>query len=192
MYTVADQERERGPTDFGSLVIRANRSPQEVAAAVRDAIRPTLGVEPGQAQFVDDFFRRMTSARRFNAGVMAALGFIAIALGIIGVYGTMAFLVTRQFRDIGLRLALGASRARIVREVLCTALRRVALGMTMGLACAWLGSNVLRSFVFGIRPTEPSVYAEVASLITLIGLVAAIVPALRAAQLDPGEALRRE
>ncbi len=123
---------------------------------------------------------------------MATLGLVAIALGVIGVYGTMAFLVSRRYRDIGLRLALGASRSRILRAVLWTAFKRVTPGITIGLACAWLASNAFRSFVFGIRPTEPSVYAEVATLIAVVGLVAALVPALRAARLDPSEALRRE
>jgi predicted permease len=193
MYIPADQERARAPIDVGSLVVRTSGNPREIAAAVRGAIAPALGsVEPGPAQFVDDFFRKLIAGRRFNAGVMAALGFIAVALGIIGVYGTMAFLVTRQAREIGLRLALGASPSRILRSVLWGALRRVALGLAMGLTGAWAASNAFRSFVFGIRPTDPRVYAEVASVVALIGVIAALEPALRAARLNPIETLRRE
>jgi putative ABC transport system permease protein len=192
MYLPADQEVARGPIDFGELVMRTSGSSSEIAAAVRDAVRPTLGVEPGQARVVDDLFRRITAGRRFNAGVMVALGFIGIALGVIGVYGTMAFIVTRQFRDIGLRLALGASRSMILRSVLGSSLRCVGLGMAMGLSCAWAVSNAFRSFVFGIHPTEPSVYCQVAGFVALISLVAALVPAMRAARLDPSETLRRD
>jgi predicted permease len=193
MYTPADQERAVGPSDSGSLVVRTSGNPREVAAGVRDAIKPALGsVAPSQAQFIDDFFRRLTAGRRFNAGVMAALGSVAMILGIIGVYGTMEFLVTRQAREIGVRLALGASRVRIMRSVLGRALRKVTIGLALGLIGARMTSNAFVSFVFGIRPSDPFIYAEVASFIAFVGIATALVPALRAASLDPNEALRSE
>jgi putative ABC transport system permease protein len=192
MYIPADQERLAAPRDFGAVVIRTSGSPQQVAAAVREAIRPVLGAEPGSPQVVDDFFRRLTAGRRFNASIMSVLAVMAIALGIAGVYGTMQFVVTRQFRDIGLRLALGASRTRIMRSVLSVALRRVAIGLLAGLTSAWAISNAFQSLVFGITPTDPGTYFQVAIGIALIGVGAAFVPALRAARLDPVETLRRE
>jgi putative ABC transport system permease protein len=192
MYIPADQERLRGAREFGSLIVRANRNPRQVAAAVRDAIRPAIGTEPAEAQFVDDFFHRLTAGRRFNAGVMAVFGVIAVALAAIGIHGTMAFLVARQVPAIGLRLALGASPSRILRSVMSSALRRVGLGVAIGLAAAWATSSAITSFVFGIRPTDPYAYAAVISIVALVSAIAAIVPAIRAARLDPSTALRRE
>jgi hypothetical protein len=192
MYVPADQQRVLPPRDIGTVVIRTSRSPHQVADAVREAIRPVLGVEPGRPQVVDEMFRRITAGRRFNAAVMAALGVLGVALGIAGVYGTIQFLVTRKVRDIGLRLALGASPSRIMRSVLSLALRRVALGTLLGLTVAWGISGAFHSLVFGITPTDPGTYLQVAGLIALAGAVAALLPALRAARLDPVDALRRE
>jgi predicted permease len=192
MYIPADQERLRMPMDMGAVVVRTNGPTQQIAAAVREAIRPVLGVEPEQPRLVDEFFRRITAGRRFNALVMAGFGAIAVILGMAGVYATMQFLISRRFRDIGLRMALGATRGRIMRSVLTTALMQVALGMTIGLITAWAVSNAFRSFVFGITPTEPGVYAEVAAVIVFIGMTAAALPAFRASRLDPLETLRRE
>lgn len=192
MYVPVDQQRLLSPRDIGTVVIRTRRSPHQVAAAVREAIRPVLGVEPGNPQVVDDMFRRLTAGRRFNAAVMAVLGLLGMALGIAGVYGTIQFLVTRKVREIGLRLALGASQTRIMRSVLSIALRRVALGTLLGLTVAWGISGAFQSLVFGITPTDPGTYLQVAGIIALVGTFAALLPAVRAAGLDPVETLRRE
>ena len=187
-------------TVSGSLILRTNQDPRLIAPAVQSALRPALASlqppstspEPDAVRFIDDYFARMTATRRFNAGLMAGFGFIAIALGAIGVYGTMAFFVARQVRAIGLRMALGASSSRVMRSVLGAAVGRVALGTAIGLAGAWAVSNALTSYVFGIQPTDVRVYTGVGLLITVIGFSAALMPALRAARLDPLTALREE
>jgi ABC-type antimicrobial peptide transport system permease subunit len=107
-------------------------------------------------------------------------------------YGTMAFFVARQVRTIGVRMALGASPSAVMGSVLWDALRRVALGVVIGWAGAWAASKALESFVFGIRPTDPTVYVAVGGFIGLVGFAAALVPALRAARVDPLTALRHE
>jgi predicted permease len=192
MYTLADQVEPRYQRAGGHLVVRADRDPRSLAAAVREAIRPALDAEPPQPQFVDDDFRRLTAGRRFNAGLMAAFGLIAVAIGAIGVYGTMEFVVAQQVRSIGLRMALGASTSHVMRSVLRDAMRRVMLGTVIGLGGAWLVSRAFTSFVFGIRPTEPALYMSVGGLLALVGLAAALVPALHAARLDPLVSLRHE
>ncbi len=194
MYTPLDQEpfvESRGAMT-GGLVVRTNRDPRGLADAVREATRPALGGEPTSMAFVDDYFRRLTAGRRFNAQVMAVFGFIAVAIGAIGVYGTMAFFVAQQVRAIGLRMALGASPSDVRRSVLRDALERVALGVGIGLAGAWAASAALEAFVFGIRPTDPAVYLGVGGFLAAVGFAAALVPALRAARLDPLTALRHE
>lgn len=177
----------------GNLVVRTAGPAPLLAPAIREVIRTVLdGAEPSQAQFIDDAFRRLTAARRFNAGLMSIFGFVAIAIGAAGIYGTMAFVVAQQVRAIGLRMALGASPGRVMRSVLRDAAWRVVAGLAIGLTCAWAISSAFASLVFGVTPTEPGIYMMVAGIVVLIGLAAAIVPALRAARLDPLVALRTE
>jgi predicted permease len=199
LYQLLDQEPYRdlsgsarlgGLITVGALVVRTAGEVRTVAPTVREAIRPAVTLLPSPTRFVDDDFHRLTVNRRISAGLMAAFGLIAVAIGALGVYGTMAFLVTQRTRAIGLRMALGASPARVVRVVLQDATRRVVAGAAIGLAVAWGISEAFHSFVFGIRPTEPLLYGLVAAGLTVVGLSAALVPALRAARVDPLITLR--
>lgn len=190
MYTPIDQLV--GAPNIGALLVRTTGDPRALSGKVQDAIRSALGgSEPGLPRFIDDGFRRLTAGRRFNAGLMAIFGFIALAIGAIGVYGTTSFVVAQQIPAIGLRMTLGASPTRVLRSVLREALRDVALGVGIGLAGAWALSGALASFVFGIRATDPLVYAAVGGVLAVVGTAAAFVPAMRAARLDPLAALRR-
>jgi putative ABC transport system permease protein len=181
-----------GLITVGTLVVRTATDPRRLAPAVEAAITPTLGREPAGTRFVQDSFRRITATRRINALVMALFGVVAVAIAAIGVYGTMAFFVAQQVRGIGVRMALGASPARVLRSVLEGALRRVALGVAIGWAAAWAASSTLESFVFGVRPTDRGVYLAVGGFLAVVGLAAAFVPAVRAARVDPNAALRHE
>ena len=120
-------------------------------------------------EIVDDAFRRLTADRRFNAGVMAIFGAIAILIGAIGIYGTMAFLVAQRVREIGVRVALGATPSRVMRTVIRDASWCVLLGLVVGLASARAVSSLFTSLVFGVTPTSPSIYIGVAALLVIVG-----------------------
>jgi predicted permease len=177
---------------FGDLVIRAAGPPAAVAAAVEDAIRPVMGSRRIEPRYLEDSFHDLTASRRFNAGLLSVFGVFATLIGVAGVYGVMAFVVTQQVRSIGLRIALGATRQRVVNMVLLEAMRPTVVGVASGLAGAYAISSLARSLVFGVTPTSPLIYAAVGAVVTLAALTAAIVPAARAAAIDPLTALRAE
>jgi putative ABC transport system permease protein len=195
LYVPVDQPFFRGtiPSMGGTVVVRTAGPAAALAPIVGGAIRPALaGADPQAAMFVDERFTHLTRGRRFNAALMSMFGLVAIAIGALGIYGTMAFFVAQQVRAIGLRMAVGASPARVMRAVLRDAVWRVAAGVAIGLAGAWAVSSALAAFVFGVTPTHPGVYVTVAGVVTAVGLAAALVPAIRAARLDPLIALRTE
>lgn len=194
MYVPVDQEpaRYQASRASGSLLVRTSRDPRQLAPAVLDAVRPSVGGELSQPRFLDESFRGLTAGRRFNAGVMAVFGSMAFVIGAIGIYGTMAFAVAQQSRAIGLRIALGASSGRVTRQILSAALRCVGAGALAGLACAWAASSLFSAFVFGIRPGEPVLYAAIGLFLMLVGGLAALAPAVSAARIDPITALRQD
>jgi ABC-type antimicrobial peptide transport system permease subunit len=159
---------------------------------VQSVLQRSLGLSTAPTpRFVDESFRTLTASRRFNASVMAIFGLIALVIGAIGVYGVMAFSVAQQIRAIGIRMALGASRARILRDVVGDAAVPLVVGVSVGLIAAWMMSGVFASVIFGVRPAEASIYATAAATAVATGFLAALLPGSRAARIDPSRALRQ-
>jgi ABC-type antimicrobial peptide transport system permease subunit len=109
-----------------------------------------------------------------------------------GVYGMMAFVVAHETRAIGVRMALGASRERILQTVVRDALSVVLIGLAIGIVAAVVASRAFAALVFGVTTTEPVVYAAVAVVLAALGIAASLVPAWRATKVDPLVALRTE
>ena len=138
---------------------------------------------------------RPSASRGVGAWLRRLLGLFATSATLIatcGLYGLMAYAVTQRRREIGVRMALGAERRDVLRLVLTRALRIVVAGVTVGLAGAATLTRVLQTFLFGVTPTDPIVFTIVTLLLMAVGLMAAWLPARRAARIDPWAALRAE
>lgn len=176
------------------LLIRTAPPIRSVAPAIQSSL---ASLTPGKAaavkvEVVEDQFRLLTADRRFNAGMMSALGLLALLIAASGIYATTASMVTQRKKEIGIRMALGASAGRVVRAVTAITVRLLLAGAALGLAAAWAASGVLESVVFGIRPTDALAYLVPLAIIAVGGCLAALLPALKAARLDPLMTLRSE
>jgi hypothetical protein len=174
------------------LLLRTSPSPAAILPAIQATLARALpaGTPPAQIHALEDAFRRITADRRFNAGLMAIFGALALFIGAAGIYGVMASVVAQQTREIGVRVALGATAARIRRDVVAQAGRYLLAGLAVGLPAAWWVSRMFVSLLFEVRPTDLRVYLAVAALLIGVGVVAALVPARRAARVDPLIALK--
>ncbi|MEP7346561.1 MAG: FtsX-like permease family protein, partial [Gemmatimonadaceae bacterium] len=129
---------------------------------------------------------------RMLAVLSGLFGALALSLAMLGLYGVMAYAVARRRGELGVRIALGAGRARLVRMVLGEVVSVVALGLLIGGAASLASTKLVATFLYSIRPTEPTVYLLAASMLSVVALGAGLIPAWRAARVDPIEALREQ
>ena len=176
----------------GTLLVRTAGDPLALAAPVRGIIRerdPALAVfavEP-----LDRTLSRSVAERRFAMLLVGLFAALALALGAIGVHGVLSYDVARRMREIGIRMALGAERASVLRLIVGQALVLVAIGVLAGGAGAFVLTRTLSTLLFGVTPHDPATFAAAAGVLTIVALAAAAVPAWRAARVDPATALRR-
>src|SRR5690242_26759 len=192
IYVPFQQERESFILRFVSFVARTS-TPAGVAEGMRAEIRraaPDVAIEStgrldeaGAASVAAPVFRRL---RRVLFAVTATL------IATCGIYGLMAYAVTQRRREIGVRMALGAEGGDVLRLVLTRALRIIVAGLIAGFAGAAGVTRVLQTFLFGVTPTDPIAFTIVTLLLMAVGLMAAWLPARRAARIDPCIALRAE
>jgi predicted permease len=177
---------------FASLFVRTSRPPEEMLSVVTEALTPIApATKDRYVVLADEAMSRLTATRRFNAGLMSAFGLVGMLIGAAGVYAVMASFVAQRTREIGVRVALGATPARIRREVLGQTWRYLLAGLALGLPIAWWLSRGFASLLFQVTPADASVYAGVAALLSAVGFLAAWIPARRAARIDPILSLRR-
>jgi putative ABC transport system permease protein len=129
---------------------------------------------------------------RLMAALAGAFGLLAGVLAVLGLYGVMAYMVARRRNEIGVRIALGATRSRVVGLVLREATLLLAVGLTIGVCFAAWAGRAAASLVYGMKPGDPLTLGTAAALLTLVALAASYAPAFRASRLQPMDALREE
>ncbi len=175
------------------LVARTQQDPLGVVASLRSAIREVAPDEPiFDVELMSSRIANFSSERRFNMGLFAFFAATALLLATVGIYGVLACLVGQRTREIGTRMALGAQRSDVLRNVMGRGLAVALPGVLVGLAGAWLGSRALSSQLFGITGNDAPAYLASGLLLLIAALIACAVPARRAANVNPTESLRSE
>lgn len=175
------------------VALRTEGSPLAAASVLRSELRALdPGVEVWALLSMTDFIQAAFLGQRIVSTLLTALGVVAITLAAMGIYGVMAYVVSQRTREMGIRLALGASAGRVKQLVVGQGLKLVGLGLSLGTLGALALSRSLASFLYGVEAFDPLTFASVAMLLTLASVAACLVPAWRAARVDPMVALRSE
>ena len=176
-----------------TVVWRSAGDPATHAAAIRDIVRR---IDPAVALFdvrtLDDMLANTLAARRFNMYLLVVFASVSLFLAAIGLFGVMAYLVSQRTREIGIRVALGATANDVLRLIFGRGVGLAVAGAAIGVASAFWLTRMMQSLVFAVSTTDPITFAAVPALLILVALLACFVPARRAVQVDPVRALRAD
>jgi putative ABC transport system permease protein len=191
-YTMAQnfaQIRNNGST----LVVSGHSAVERLTAAIRAAVRE---VSPNQALFrvstMSAVVESSLAGQRLYTWLLTLFAAIGALLAVAGIYGVVAYLVTLRTREFGIRMALGADSGRVLGMVMRRGALVVALGLLLGIAGAAILTRLLSSILYGVTATDPVTFVAMAGLLALVALAACLIPATRAARVDPAVALRVE
>jgi putative ABC transport system permease protein len=175
-----------------SAVVRVHGSVGPVLSALRAKLRSLDPATPADLQVLQERLDRQLLERELIMGIITGLGGLALLLSCVGLYSLLAFSVSQRTREIAVRVALGARRASLLRMVLTNALKIVAAGAVVGVAAGVGLTRFLGAFLVQVKPLDLASFASVTALLLLMGAVAALLPAWRAARSDPLTALKAE
>ena len=177
--------RQTGDYSAMNLVVRGARSPADLLAVARESIRdlnPDLPLT--EAVVVQEVVEESISPRRFVVTLLGGFAGFALALSALGIYGVISYSVSRQRREIGIRVALGATPSDLQRGIVAETLKLTLVGIAIGAAGAWAGAQLLASLLYDIEPTDPLTFAGTMIVMVSVALLAAFVPARRATRVD--------
>ena len=176
-----------------TAVLRTAGDPAAFASAARQAVREAApGLKLQSVSPVTELLGASIRQERTVAVLSAAFGLLALVLASVGLYGVIAYAVERRTQEIGIRIALGASRTQVTRLLLSDIAQLLAFGLIFGLAGTLALGNWVRSLLFGITPHDPAALAAAAAILIAVAFAAGYLPARRASHLHPMEALRQE
>jgi putative ABC transport system permease protein len=176
-----------------TLTVRTSIEPTSLVGAIRSELQaldpsvPLYRVRTMEQAVADD-----TATQRFSMLLQVLFALVALSLAAVGLYGVLAFTVTRRTAEIGVRMALGAERSDVLRMIVRQGMAIVAVALAVGVAGALASGRLLASLLFGVSPADPVTYTTVVGVLLVVALVACWIPARRASGVDPAEALRAE
>jgi hypothetical protein len=175
------------------IVVRTEAAPEGIISTLRREIHALdPGVELWAALPYVDYIEAVFLAQRVTASLLVLLGLVALLLASMGIYGVMAYVVGQRRHEIGVRMALGAGIPAVIRLIMGRGMALAGIGVAVGLGAAILLTRLLAGFLFGVNPLDPLTLVSVSVLLSTVAAVACLLPALRAAQVDPVIALRGE
>jgi putative ABC transport system permease protein len=176
-----------------TLVVRTSADVPGLVSAVRGELKQMdAGVPLYQARTIEQVLSRVTAQPRLRASLVALFAGLAFLLAALGVYGVVSYVVSQRTHEIGVRMSLGAGTREVVGLLLGDGMRPVLLGVAAGLAGAWMASRALTTLLYDVSPGDPISYAAAAAGLTAAALIATLIPARRALQVDPASSLRSE
>jgi predicted lysophospholipase L1 biosynthesis ABC-type transport system permease subunit len=176
-----------------ALIVRTASDPARLAEPLSEAVRaadpdlPTFAVRT-----MEDVLTSAMASRRFSLELVSGFAILALLLAAIGIYGTTAYLVSQRTREIGIRVALGATPASVIRLIIAYALTLAGAGALAGLTAAGGLTRFMQGMLFGVSPTDPLTFGVITVLLVFTAVLAAVTPARRASRVDPLVALRAE
>jgi predicted permease len=175
------------------VLVRTAQKPLSVSRAVENALRdaaPNLPI--GEVRSMEEVLSFSIAQQRFRMTLMTIFAGLALALAAVGIYGVISYSVSQRTHEIGVRMALGATRGIVLQMIVRQGLRLTLIGTALGLLGALGLTRVLKSMLFGVKPTDPVTFVAVSMLLAAVALLASYIPARRATKVDPMVALRYE
>jgi putative ABC transport system permease protein len=180
------------PRSAITVTMLTDAGTQWVPSAARGILQELNPEMPAKFRTFSQIYSASLGSRKFNVILIGFFGITALLLAVAGVFGVMAYSVSRRTREIGVRVALGASRGDVLRMILNQGLRTVLIGVAIGIACSLALTRTVESLLFGVTATDPLTFAVVVVLLVAAALLACLIPARRATRIDPMIALRYE
>jgi putative ABC transport system permease protein len=181
------------PVAFATFVVRTDGDPEAMTSAARGAMQeidkdlPVYNIKA-----VNDVISESVAPRRLNMLLLGIFAGLALVLAAVGIYGVISYSVSQRTREIGIRMALGASHTSVLRLVVGEGMILAVIGVTIGVVASFFLTRLMSTLLFGVSTTDPITFVAISLLLTSVSMVASLVPARRAMKVDPMVALRYE